>query len=571
VIAGTDLLYMSNTERDVFMDTRSRQYYVVLAGRWYRSASLNNGAWTYVPSQKLPASFYQIPSDSEKGYVLTFLADTKEAEEAVMEAQIPQTATIKRNEAKIEVTYDGAPKFEQIRDTDVEYAVNTSFQVLKIKGKYYACHQAVWFVSDSPTGPWIVSDYRPEEVDSIPPDSPVYNVKYVHVYDSTPETVNVGYTPGYAGTYVNDDTVVYGTGYAYPGWAGTSYYPAPITWGLNPWYYPDYGFWGFGAGFVSGFFFGFVPGVVISPWWGWGGWWYPWYGYGYGYGYPWYGYGYGYPHYWHQRHHRHPGPGPWHHNVYNRPGSASWNAQARKDAQWGQRPGSTRSQTTDRAARSGPGSGVDRGAGASRAQPSERVQRGTKGPGADQRSGTSNKPQYGQRSSGARQGGADARSRSGTARDNNVFATRDGQVYRRTEKGWEQRDRGAWQRPETSNRSSFSQNRPGLERDFYARSRGFERENRAYGSGSYRGGSSGSGGYRGGGFGGGSAGSGSYRGGGFSGGSPMRSNPGGGFSGGGSRGGMSGGFGGGSRGGMSGGFGGGSRGGMSGGSGGGRR
>ena len=196
VITGTDLLYIRNTPNDVFMDIKSRQYYVVLAGRWYRSPSLSEGAWRHVPSQKLPAAFYQIPAGSEKGHVLTFIADTKQAEEAVMEAQIPQTAAIKRSEARIEVSYDGAPKFERIHGTDIDYAVNTSSQVLRIRDRYYACQQAVWFVSDSPIGPWVVSDYRPQDVDSIPPDSPVYNVKYVYVYDSTPEEVYTGYAPG---------------------------------------------------------------------------------------------------------------------------------------------------------------------------------------------------------------------------------------------------------------------------------------------------------------------------------------------------------------------------------------
>jgi hypothetical protein len=93
----------------------------------------------------------------------------------------------------LEVVYDGEPKFEKIEDTEVAYAINAGSQVLKIKGKYYACEQAVWYVSDSPKGPWQVSDTRPEEVDTIPPSSPAYNNKYVYVYDSTPEVVYVGY------------------------------------------------------------------------------------------------------------------------------------------------------------------------------------------------------------------------------------------------------------------------------------------------------------------------------------------------------------------------------------------
>jgi hypothetical protein len=208
-VEDTELLYMSNTPSEVFMEVRSQQYYVLLAGRWYQSRTLEKGAWTYVASENLPQDFRRIPPGSSKGHVLAFVAGTKEAEEAVLDAQIPQTTAVKRNEAKLSVDYDGSPKFEPIKNTNMQYAANTKTQVIKVNGKYYAVDQAVWFVSDSPTGPWVVADYVPPEVDTIPPDSPVYNVKYVRVYDSTPEVVYVGYTPGYLGSYVYGDTLVY--------------------------------------------------------------------------------------------------------------------------------------------------------------------------------------------------------------------------------------------------------------------------------------------------------------------------------------------------------------------------
>ena len=428
VIAGTDLLYMSNTPNDVFMDVKSKQYYAVLAGRWYRSSLLTAGVWTYVPSQKLPATFYQIPAGSEKGHVLTFIADTKQAEEAVMDAQIPQTAAIKRSEAKAEVTYDGAPKFERIKGTDIDYAVNTNSQVLRVRGKYYACQQAVWFASDSPTGPWTVSDYRPEEVDSIPPDSPVYNVKYVYIYDSTPEVVYVGYTPGYMGSYIYGGTVVYGTGFVYPGWFVAVYYPAPITWGLSPWYYPYYGSWGFGAGFVSGTFFGFAAGVIASPWWGWGGWWGPWWGWGGGW-WDWGGW-------WHHRHgdvninrpwgDRHRPWAPRHsHNIYNRPGNVAWNAQPPRGVRSDVRPGTTTrdprfDRTTMRSTRE---PGTDVRSGGNRAPQLDRSQRGTQEPA--QRLRSSRDSQRNQRSSGVRQSRPEQTYRTDSMRGNNVYSSRD--------------------------------------------------------------------------------------------------------------------------------------------------
>jgi hypothetical protein len=504
VIAGTDLLYMSNTPNDVFMDVKTKQYYVVLAGRWYRSSSLTNGAWTYVPSQKLPATFYQIPTSSEKGHVLTFIADTKQAEEAVMDAQIPQTAAIKRSEARADIAYDGVPTFEPVRGTSIDYAVNTSSQVLRVRDKYYACQQAVWYVSDSPTGPWAVSDYRPDEVDSIPPDSPVYNVKYVYVYDSTPDVVYVGYTPGYVGSYIYGDTVVYGTGYWYPGWYGTVYYPAPITWGLSPWYYAYYGEWGFGAGFVSGTFFGFAAGVIASPWWGWGGWWGPWWGYG-----GWWGWGgwWGHRHHGDGDHHRRDGDRHWgdrhgprdsrhSQNLYNRPGNVAWNAQPSRAVPSGLRPGTTRDRSLGATtARSTRGSAFDTRSGGGRSPQLSPSQRGPRESAAVQRPGSAVDSRVTQRSSGLRQGRYDQSVTSRSMSRNNVYAGRDGDVYRRTDRGWEQRDRSAWTRPETIDRSGFYRNRPNLERDYTARSRGIERESTFRGSGSYQGRTMGSGGY----------------------------------------------------------------------------
>jgi hypothetical protein len=87
-IVGNELLYMSNTEDDVFMDIAAQDYYVVLSGRWYRSKSMQ-GPWEFVRSDQLPKSFADIPENSEKGDVLTFVAGTTQSQEAIMDSQVP--------------------------------------------------------------------------------------------------------------------------------------------------------------------------------------------------------------------------------------------------------------------------------------------------------------------------------------------------------------------------------------------------------------------------------------------------------------------------------------------------
>lgn len=272
-IAGGDLLYAANTDGEVFMDIGSQQTYVLISGRWYRSKTLA-GPWTNVPNNRLPAAFARIPPDSDAAGVLAFVAGTEEAKDALADAQIPQTTAVKRDAGKdLTVSYDGDPKFKQIEGTAIAYAVNTEFSVLQIRGQYWVCYQGVWYAGPSPKGPWTVSDKRPAEVDGIPPSAPVYNTKYVYVYQSTPEVVYVGYTPGYLGVYPMYGSVVYGTGWYYPPYIGpVYYYPRPYTYGFHVTYNPWTGF-GYGMSFGGPFMWaGMHYGGYGRPYPGYGGW-----------------------------------------------------------------------------------------------------------------------------------------------------------------------------------------------------------------------------------------------------------------------------------------------------------
>jgi hypothetical protein len=241
-IPKTSLLYVTNTDNDIFMDTKSQQYYTLLAGRWFRARSFE-GSWEWVPGDQLPRDFTRISPDGPKGHVLASIPGTEQAREAVIANQIPQTATVRRSEARLEVHYYGAPQFNPIEGTDLEYAVNTSTEVIHAEGRYYAVQHGVWFVADSPAGPWTVADMIPAAIYTIPPSSPLFHVRYVYVYSATPEFVYVGYTPGYFGAFVSDGVVVFGTGWWYPGvlcgdfWCGW-----PWTWGFGF----QFSYWGGG-------------------------------------------------------------------------------------------------------------------------------------------------------------------------------------------------------------------------------------------------------------------------------------------------------------------------------------
>jgi hypothetical protein len=248
-ISGTRLLYVVNTDNDVFVDDSEKQYYVLLSGRWFRANNLE-GPWSYAGND-LPADFAKISPNSPKARVLASVPGTVEASDAVMLAQVPTTAVVNRAEAeaKVKVTYDGEPKFAPVEKTLLQYATNTQDKVIKVGDLYYLCFQGVWFMSTTAAGPWKTADSVPKEIYTIPPSSPVYNVTYVTQTNATPTTVESSSTAGYLGMFITGAAVgaaiVYGTGY---------YYPPYVYWGAGP--YPIYRPWPCTYG----------AGVVYNPW-----------------------------------------------------------------------------------------------------------------------------------------------------------------------------------------------------------------------------------------------------------------------------------------------------------------
>ena len=392
-LEGTELLYLQNTENSILMDINTQLYYVLLSGRWYSSPALGQGAkWSFVPFDKLPADFANIPANSEMGDVRVSVPGTEESKEALLENQIPQTAVVDRKTATVTVTYNGEPKFQPIEGTSMQYAANTDKSVLLIDKKYYCCENGIWFVASAAKGPWQVCDAVPASVKDIPPSSPVYNVKYVYVYDSTPEVVYVGYTPAYYGSYVYGPCVVYGTGWPYYPWYGPYYYPRPWTFGFGIHYSP-WGGWGFSFGVTNGW-------ISIGFGWGghYGGWWGP-MGYrpGYHHGY-YHGYHHGYrAGYAAGRHVSH-----YDNNAYRRQSSGIRSTGARP---------STR-----------PAGGGGTGAGA---RPSTQPA-GGRGGGASPAAGGGLTP-------------------SATTRTpNNVYADKNGDVYRKQGNDWQKRSGSGW-------------------------------------------------------------------------------------------------------------------------------
>ncbi|WP_158932334.1 hypothetical protein [Acidisphaera sp. S103] len=226
-VKGTGLQAVKNTTSTVFFEPTSGRYFVLVSGRWFASHGFD-GPWTFATND-LPPDFALIPPNDPQAAVLASVPGTTQAQQALLQAQVPRQATLKKDAAKLTVVYAGPPQFKPIPGTPMTYAVNTSFQVIGLNGRYYVCHQGAWFEGPSPNGPWVLASSVPKEIYAIPPTSPMYNVTYVKVYGASPTTVTYGYTAGYMMGFVTAGVLVYGTGY---------YYPPVVIPGPVPVYYP---------------------------------------------------------------------------------------------------------------------------------------------------------------------------------------------------------------------------------------------------------------------------------------------------------------------------------------------
>ena len=100
----------------------------------------------------LPPDFKRISLEHPRSRVLASVPGTPQAAEAVLLAQVPQTARVNRKTLQApEVIYQGDPEFEPIEGTLVARAVNTDKDIIKVGDLYYMCFQGVWFMGRART------------------------------------------------------------------------------------------------------------------------------------------------------------------------------------------------------------------------------------------------------------------------------------------------------------------------------------------------------------------------------------------------------------------------------------
>lgn len=215
-IPGTGLMALTNSQADVFLDPRGGQRYLLLSGRWFRQPAGSRAPLEPVPDEALPDGLRELPATGPRAHVLASIPGTAQAEEAVMAAHIPRFKEVRRGQARYRASFLGAPVFQPIAGTEVEMATNTSEDVFRVRGRYYALDQGVWFEAAFATGPWSLADQIPREIYAIPPGHPKHHVAYTRVVASDEGQVLAGILPGYMGTFVSDGRVVHGVGRPVP-------------------------------------------------------------------------------------------------------------------------------------------------------------------------------------------------------------------------------------------------------------------------------------------------------------------------------------------------------------------
>ena len=268
-VNGTGLFWVSNTESDVFRMGRTGSVYYLVAGRWF-SAPDFTGPWTFA-TLSLPGQFKKISLEHPRSRVLASVPGTDQAAEAVLLAQMPQTARVNKKQLKgPDVAYQGEPQFAAIESTTIQRAVNTDKDIFKVGNDYYMCYQGVWFIGTTAQGPWEVAQFVPQEIYKIPASSPAHHVTYVTVEDDDDDDEWVTYAAvgAYTGVMVAWGCAVWGSGYYYPPYYGGGmypyYYPHFSTYGYSAWYNPWTGAYGRSAA-VYGPYGGAGVGARYNP------------------------------------------------------------------------------------------------------------------------------------------------------------------------------------------------------------------------------------------------------------------------------------------------------------------
>jgi hypothetical protein len=147
-IPGTQFSRLSNTVARIFRDDISGRLYLELKQFWMSARSLS-GPWS--PERNPPIAISEVDGRADKDTVGE--VDRELAEIQSMPA--PHVVVSLRPSLLIEI--EGTPEFAPIRETGLQYVVNTKGDVFKLvpAGAFYALAGGNWYYALSLWGPWI--------------------------------------------------------------------------------------------------------------------------------------------------------------------------------------------------------------------------------------------------------------------------------------------------------------------------------------------------------------------------------------------------------------------------------
>ena len=163
-VAGTALVWVSNTESDVFRVGNSGAVYYLVAGRWFRRpTSRDRGRLRRLLCRKISSDSAGAPSLARArvgaghrrgGRSSPDRTDSADGARQQERSKAPEVAF--QGEAKL--TASSRPR---------ERAVNTDKDVFKVGELDHLCYQGVWFVGRRDR-PWEVAESVPEAIYKIP-------------------------------------------------------------------------------------------------------------------------------------------------------------------------------------------------------------------------------------------------------------------------------------------------------------------------------------------------------------------------------------------------------------------
>ena len=179
-----DLLWVSNTESDVFRLGKSGPVYYLVSGRWF-SAPDFTGPWTFA-TPTLPADFKKIPAGAP-AFARAGVGARHHAGRRGRAARADSADRARQQERRSRrrtSRIDGEPQFQPIEQTTVSRG--RQHRQGHHQGRRPVLHVLPGRLvhgEEPPTGPWEVTGTVPKEIYEIPVSSPSHNVTYVTVVE----------------------------------------------------------------------------------------------------------------------------------------------------------------------------------------------------------------------------------------------------------------------------------------------------------------------------------------------------------------------------------------------------